>query len=94
MPDPMRQSLAADLWRRYATDPGAQAPQPEPALRSGRDADGPCGEQEQTLLGLVLFGCHTYGQAAALIGVPAPSAAEHLRSVLRRSARGPSSRSA
>ncbi|MCM2416166.1 hypothetical protein [Streptomyces sp. RKAG290] len=86
MPDTKRQSLAADLWRRYAADPCAQPSQPDPALRSEPYSDGPSGDQDQALLGLVLFGCHTYGQAAALVGVSAPSTAVHLRSVLRRAA--------
>ncbi|MFF7156080.1 hypothetical protein [Streptomyces sp. NPDC008139] len=38
------------------------------------------------LVGLVMFGGHTYGRAAALTGVPAPAAARDLRSVLRRAA--------
>ncbi|MGW0667572.1 hypothetical protein [Streptomyces sp. NPDC002746] len=86
MSDARRKSLAADLWHRYASDPGAQASPQSPPPGCLPHPDGQSGEQEQALLGLVLFGCHTYGQAAALIGVSAPSAAVHLRSVLRRAA--------
>ncbi|MER6188612.1 hypothetical protein [Streptomyces cyaneofuscatus] len=41
-------------------------------------------QQDQALLGLVVFGGHTYGQAAALIGLPASSAAGRLRTLLHR----------
>ncbi|MFD3647687.1 hypothetical protein ACFWVT_32540 [Streptomyces cyaneofuscatus] len=40
--------------------------------------------QDRALLGLVVFGGHTYGQAAALIGLPASSAAGRFRTLLHR----------
>lgn len=96
VPDAEWQSLAADLWHRYADDPGPRAsdPAPDPVPSSRSHPDGPSGEQEQALLALVLFGCHTYGKAAARTGVSVPSAAMHLRSVLRRAASTPSGRRA
>lgn len=86
-PDAKRQHLAADLWNRCTGAPGRRmpepAPQPEPN-RPSREQDR--SGQEQALLGLVLFGGHTHGQAAALIGLPASSAAERLRTLLHRAA--------
>ncbi|MFE2376587.1 hypothetical protein [Streptomyces sp. NPDC059398] len=84
-PEAERHRLAADLWHRCA---GASAGSGEgPVLPSQAntpaESDGSSSEQEHALLGLVLFGSHTYGQAAALIGVAPPSAALRLRSVLR-----------
>lgn len=84
MPEAKRQSLAADMWHRYAGDLAPRPQHPDLVLPSGVHSAGPSRQQEQALLGLILFGCHTYGQAAALIGVSVPSAAAHLRSVLRR----------
>lgn len=90
MPDAERQRLAADLWRRCADVPHSRLPQANPVSLHDVDRSDASSEQEQALLGLVLFGCHTYGQAAARIGLSAPTAAAHLRSVLRRAAGPPS----
>lgn len=94
VPDAEWQSLATDLWHRYADDPDPRSSDPDPVPSSPSHPDGPSGIQEQALLALVLFGCHTYGKAAALTGVSVPSAAMHLRSVLRRAASTPSGRRA
>ncbi|WP_143660030.1 hypothetical protein [Streptomyces sp. WZ.A104] len=84
-----RQHLAADLWNRCARVPDGRLPEPAPYLRSHRNR--PSREQDQpeqylAVLGLVLFGAHTYGQAAALIGLPASSAAVRSRALLHHAA--------
>lgn len=65
-----------DERRRLAVDVWRTCP------HDGRDG----ALQEQGVLGLVLFGCHTYRQAAVLTGVTAESAALGLRSVLHQGA--------
>jgi hypothetical protein len=89
-PDEERCRLAVDLWHRCAVAPAA----PESVLPSQPYAHGPCGGQERAVLGLVLFGCHTDRQAAALIGVSAPSAALPPRSVPYRAVSVPTPRGA
>ncbi|MFD4234614.1 hypothetical protein [Streptomyces sp. NPDC058542] len=94
-PDAQRQHLAADLWKRCARVPDGWLPEPAPYPRSHRNRpsrgrDRP--EQGQALLGLVLFGAHTYPQAAALIALPASSAAVQLRALLHHAASVPSHR--
>ncbi|MGW8728451.1 hypothetical protein ACWGNF_20750 [Streptomyces sp. NPDC055808] len=84
--DVQRQELAADLWHRYAAGSQARQGTSGSAYRPGDTDDSAWLGQQQALLGLVLFGCHTYEQAAALIGISAPTAALHLRTVLRRAA--------
>lgn len=77
-PDARRQHLAADLWNRCARVPDGRLPETAPNLRSHRNRPSRGRDQPEeglALLGLVLFGAHTYGQAAALIGLPASSAA-------------------
>ncbi|MFE9700014.1 hypothetical protein [Streptomyces sp. NPDC006270] len=91
-PDARRQHLAADLWNRCVRD--GRLPEPAPYLRphrnrAAREQDQP--EQGQALLGLVLFGAHTWIQAAALIGLPASSAAVR-RARLHHAASVPSHR--
>ncbi|MFD8061978.1 hypothetical protein [Streptomyces cyaneofuscatus] len=87
-PDARRRHLAADLltirgvrpgpkFRRSAPIAHPHAPDIPPTL-----ADEP--RQSLALLGLVMFGGHSYGQAAALLGRPASSAADQLRTLLCR----------
>lgn len=83
-PDAERRRLAADLWGRWADEPGPP----------GSEADGSSSEQANALLGLMMFGCHTYRQAAAIVGVSAPTAAAQSRSILRRGALFPTGRTA
>lgn len=88
-PDEERRRLAAALWHRCGGDTAASASRWDKVLHSRAHASGRSSEQEQSLLGLVLLGCHTYQQAAALIGVQPSSAARQLRSILRRAADTP-----
>lgn len=83
-PEAERRRLAADLWYRCGWTTALTPVVPGPRAR----VDGSSQErgQEQALLGLVMFGSHTYTQAAALIGVSAPAAASHLRTALCRGA--------
>ncbi len=80
----LRRRLAAQVWRR-CTEARRTAPPQSLAWAHGsttpESTEGHPGQQ-QALLGLVLFGCHTYRQAAALLGLSAPAAALQLRSVL------------
>ncbi|WP_097869505.1 hypothetical protein [Streptomyces sp. rh34] len=80
-PDARRQHLAADLWNRCVRVPGGRLPEPAPCFRSHRNRPS---------RGLVLFDAHAYGQAAALIGLPASSAAVQLRALLHHAASVPS----
>ncbi|MFC8831573.1 hypothetical protein ACFT9I_40270, partial [Streptomyces sp. NPDC057137] len=88
-PDAERRRLAAALWHRCARDAPRTTTGRSPAPLSQAPAGGSSPEREQALLGLVLFGRHTYAQAADLIGVSAHAAAAHLRSVVHRGANVP-----
>lgn len=87
-PEAQRRCLAADLWHRHRRRTAATSAVPDrlPAPRAPRDGSAWQRGQEQALLGLVMFGSHTYTQAADLVGVPAQTAASHLRTGLRRGA--------
>lgn len=90
-PDTRRRHLAADLLTIWTVEsgpeflPGDPTAHPRSPSRSAASADQP--RQGSALLGLVLFGGHSYRQAGALLDQSAPSAAVQLRTLLCRASR-------
>ncbi len=87
-PDARRRYLAADLLTVCAVRPGPKfgqrAPTARPRSPGSRPALADQSQQGLALLGLVLLGGHSYGQAAALRGQSASSVAVQLRALLCR----------
>lgn len=75
-PDGPRPRMALDVWRKCAPQGHADATDHPEQQRPSTDADA------RAVLGLVLFGCHTYQQAAAVVGLPLGSAARQLHRAL------------
>lgn len=91
-PDGTRTALAADVYGKYAETcramDRARGRRPRPSGEGPLTLAGPAsplpplGWEQRAMLGLVLFGEHSYQQAAALLGVPAESAALQLTTAL------------